>query len=139
MLTLALGATPALAAGSSQSLLTPPSSTPLSPGLPAPQATTPATASTPAPVVVPTGTQATAGSSSFSGTDAILVVVGALVVLAGISFFIWRDARHRAPDKHRPATALAGDGRSKPGSKRQQKPRKLSAAERKRRKRGRAR
>jgi hypothetical protein len=62
-----------------------------------------------------------------------------VIVLSGISFFIWRDARRRAPVR-RAATAGAGiDGRSRTGSKARQKPRKLSQAERKRRKRGRAR
>jgi hypothetical protein len=56
------------------------------------------------------------------------------VVLAGISFFIWRDARRRAPQR-------GGEGYEirRSGSKPPPKPRKLSAAERKRRKRGRAR
>ena len=53
-----------------------------------------------------------------------------------LSFFIWRDARRRAPVR---ADALAtGEGRGKPGSKPPPKPRKLSQAERRRRKRGRA-
>jgi hypothetical protein len=56
------------------------------------------------------------------------------VVLGGIAFFIWRDARRRAP-------ARGGEGYEirRSGSKRPPKPRKLSPAERKRRKRGRAR
>ena len=63
-------------------------------------------------------------------------MIGAVVVLGGIAFFIWRDARRRAPA--RPAEALGGTGR-RAGSKPPPKPRKLSAAERKRRKRGKAR
>jgi hypothetical protein len=59
-------------------------------------------------------------------------------VLGGISFFIWRDARRRAPTRARPAGALAAEGRRQ-GSKQRAKPRKLSPAERRRRKRGRAR
>jgi hypothetical protein len=64
--------------------------------------------------------------------------VGAVVVLVGISLFIWRDARRRAPVK---ATGGGSeiDGRGAPGSKARTKPRKLSPAERRRRKRGRAR
>jgi hypothetical protein len=62
-------------------------------------------------------------------------VVGAIVVLGGIAFFIWRDARRRAPVK---AGAVGTDGRGRTGSKPPPKPRKLSPAERKRRKRGRA-
>ena len=106
---------------------------PFSPGLPSSPAPTP-TATTPttvAPVTTSTG------GGSLSGGSVVAIAIGALVLLAGISFFIWRDARRRAPVRHRMATATAGDGRQ-PGSKRT-KPRKLSPAERRRRKRGRAR
>jgi hypothetical protein len=60
-----------------------------------------------------------------------------VIVLGGIAFFIWRDARRRAPVR----TADAyGDGTGRrAGSKAPPKQRKLSAAERKRRKRGKAR
>jgi hypothetical protein len=84
---------------------------------------------------VTTSGTSTSGSG-LTGTDGILIGIGAMLVLGGISFFIWRDARKRAPVRHRPATATAGGS----GSARQrQKSRKLSSAERKRRKRGRAR
>jgi len=76
------------------------------------------------------------GSSALSSGSALIIVIGAIVVLGGIAFFIWRDARRRAPV--RPDAALAGEGR-RAGSKAPPKSRKLSAAERKRRKRGRAR
>ena len=76
------------------------------------------------------------GSSSVSGNTAIFVAIGALVLLGGISFYIWHDARHRAPVK---AGADIGFPEGKrAGSKSPQKSRKLSQAERKRRKRGRA-
>ena len=78
----------------------------------------------------------TTGDSGLNGTGAIAIAIGALVVLGGISFFIWRDARKRAPV--RATAAIAGDA-TRAGSKAKPKPRKLSAAERKRRKRGRAR
>jgi hypothetical protein len=84
--------------------------------------------------VVTNATQ-TAGGGSLSGDGALAIVIGAIVVLGGISFYIWRDARRRAPA--RTADALGGTGR-RAGSKPPSKPRKLSAAERKRRKRGRA-
>jgi hypothetical protein len=92
------------------------------------------TATTPAPVIT-NPTSQTAGSSTLSGASALVIVVGAVVVLGGIAFFIWRDARRRAPA--RTADALGGTGR-RAGSKAPPKPRKLSAAERKRRKRGKA-
>ena len=78
------------------------------------------------------------GSSGLSGDAAIGIAIGAIALLTGISFFIWRDARRRAPLKHHAAHADAGVG-ARSGSKAPPKPRKLSAAERKRRKRGRAR
>jgi hypothetical protein len=89
---------------------------------------------------VPTiSTTGTSGSSSLSGGAAIGIAAGAVLVLGGISFFIWRDARRRAPVR---ASADGVDGRGGPasrGSKAKPKPRKLSPAERKRRKRGKAR
>ncbi len=64
------------------------------------------------------------------------IALGAFVVLGGISYFIWRDARRRAP------VAARADGerdrQNRPGFQGPPKARKLSAAERKRRKRGRA-
>jgi hypothetical protein len=107
---------------------------PLSPGIPANAPTT--TAST--PTVITSSSSST--SSGLSGNDAILIAIAAVVVLSGISFFIWRDARRRAPIRHHGPAETSGrsDGRELPGSKRT-KPRKLSAAERRRRKRGRAR
>lgn len=108
-------------------------SNPFSPGLPSAPVQTP-TATT--PTVVPTTTSTSAGGS-LGGGSIVAIAIGALVLLGGISFFIWRDARKRAPVRHR-ATATAGEG-GRPGSKSRAKPRKLSAAERRRRKRGRAR
>jgi hypothetical protein len=87
-------------------------------------------------VITSTQTQ-TSGSSTLSGTNAVVIAIGALVLIAAISFFIWYDARRRAPVRHKAAAATAGGG-GRPGSKAKAKPRKLSAAERKRRKRGRA-
>jgi hypothetical protein len=105
---------------------------PFTPGLPV-SPTTISTAST--PTIVPTTTSTGAGAG-LGGGSVVAIAVGALVLLGGISFFIWRDARRRAPVRHRVA-ATAGEGR--PGSKARGKPRKLSPAERRRRKRGRAR
>jgi hypothetical protein len=116
-------AAPALAAGTN----------PLSPGFPQQSVPVPTT-TTAAPTIT---TTATAGSGSgFSGTSAIFIAVGAIVVLGGISFYIWRDARRRAPVRAHAATIDEG---RRSGSKQRAKPRKLSPAERKRRKRGRAR
>ena len=106
---------------------------PLSGGV-APVSPTPTPTAAPTVPVATNATQ-TSGSSSLSSGSALAIVIGAIVVLGGISFFIWRDARRRAPA--RAADALGGTGRHA-GSKPPPKPRKLSPAERKRRKRGRA-
>jgi hypothetical protein len=106
-------------------------SNPLAPGLPASPITTPTATPT---IANPT---TTSGSSGLSGGAAIAIAIGAITLLVGISFFIWRDARRRAPVKHHAAHADAGVG-VRSGSKRPPKPRKLSPAERRRRKRGRA-
>jgi len=121
---------PAVAAAQS------PTSNPLSPGFPQPSVSIPTTSSTAAPTVSATPT---AGSgSAFSGGSAIFIAIGAIVVLGGIGFFIWRDARKHAPKGHRFTAPIDAEGR-RAGSKPRAKPRKLSPAEKRRRKRGRAR
>jgi hypothetical protein len=85
---------------------------------------------------VPSTSPNGSSGAGLSGTDAILIAGGVVIVLSGISFYIWRDARRRAPA--RAAAVTAGVG-SRGGSKPRSKPRKLSPAERRRRKRGRAR
>jgi hypothetical protein len=107
---------------------------PFSQGLPQPTVSTTTTA---APTV---STSATAGGgSAFSGNSAIVIAIGALIVLGGISIYIWQDARKRAPVRQRGGATPDGMGGARPGSKQRTKPRKLSPAERRRRKRGRAR
>lgn len=112
---------------------------PLTPGQGPGNPLTPFTPS-PATPTVTTGapvTTTSTGSGSLSGTDAVVIGIGAVLILGGISFYIWRDARRRAPVRQRAATAAAGGD---PGARqRPQKARKLSPAERRRRKRGRAR
>lgn len=110
-------------------------SNPLTPGFPQPSVSTPTT--TTAPPTIQTTTTAGSGSG-FSGSSAILIAIGAIVVLGGISYFIWRDARRRAPKGHRTLAPIDVEGR-RAGSKARPKPRKLSPAEKRRRKRGRAR
>jgi hypothetical protein len=112
--------------------------TPLTPGLPQNPASSPTTAPAPAAPVVTGTNSGTAGGSTLSGGSATGIAIGALVVLAGISLFIWRDARKRAPVRSR-AAVEGPDGRPRTGSKPKTKPRKLSPAERRRRKRGKAR
>jgi hypothetical protein len=108
-------------------------SNPLSPGFPQPSVSIPTT-TTAVPTV--SGTTSAGSGSGLTGNSAIIIAIGAVIVLGGISLYIWRDARRRAP-----ARAHAGpiDEGRRAGSKQRPKPRKLSPAERKRRKRGRAR
>ncbi len=80
------------------------------------------------------GTSTSSSGSGLSGGTAIAIGLGAIVLILGISFYIWYDARRRAPTR---AHAAAAPRQNVPGSKRT-KPRKLSAAEKRRRKRGRA-
>lgn len=101
-----------------------------------PLAPTP-TPTTTTPTVAAQTTTAGPGSNSLSTASALAIAIGAMVLIGGISFFIWRDARRRAPVRAGDPLA-AGEGR-RSGSKPPPKPRKLSPAERKRRKRGRAR
>jgi beta-lactamase regulating signal transducer with metallopeptidase domain len=109
---------------------------PFSPGVPVAPATTPSTTT---PTTALTATNSTTGGGGLSSTDALVIVIGAAVVLIAIAFFIWRDARRRAPVRHRRPEATSGDGRARSGAgPRTTKPRKLSPAERRRRKRGRA-
>ena len=125
------------------------STVPLSSGSPGgqPNPLTPLTPSTPAAqtqtvtptVAAPTTQTPTSGSSTLSGTNAIAIAIGALVLIAAIGGFIWYDARRRAPVRHRAAAATAGGAGGRPGSKPKARGRKLSPAERRRRKRGRAR
>ena len=110
-------------------------SSPLSPGFPQQSVSVP-TSTTATPTIQTTATAG--GSSGLSGSSAVFIAIGALVVLGGISLYIWRDARRRAPKGHRLTAPIDAEGR-RAGSKPRPKPRKLSAAEKRRRKRGRAR
>lgn len=130
-----LAGAPAVAQAGSGTAI-PDTTSPFSPGVPiSPQPTT--TAAT-----TPTVSQTTTSTSSsgLSSTGAIEVAVVAALVLGGIAIFIWRDARRRAPLRRTAAGDLAGmPGSSPRATKAPPKPRKLSPAERRRRKRGRAR
>lgn len=104
-------------------------------GLPQSSAQTPTQTLTTAPVVT---TSSAAGS--FSGTDALFVALGAAAILGGIAYFIWNDSRRHVRLLRRDGATAAGTptGASR-GSKAPTKSRKLKPAERRRRKRGRAR
>jgi hypothetical protein len=132
LLALAAPAGALAQSGAGSPINIPGSTSPFSPGLPQ---STPSI--TPTSTATPTSTS-TSTNSGLSGTGIAAIAIGALLVLGGISFFIWYDARRKAPVR-RAAAAYGGvDGRARTGSKAKPKPRKLSPAERRRRKRGRA-
>ncbi|MBO0768356.1 MAG: hypothetical protein J2O48_06695 [Solirubrobacterales bacterium] len=82
-----------------------------------------------------------AGSSSggFGGSDWLWLALAAVIVLAAIALFVWYDARRTAGKLKAGGAGTRGPGEgAHSGSKAPQKPRKLSAQEKKRRKRGRA-
>ncbi len=82
----------------------------------------------------------TSGSGGLSGADAFIIGIVGVAVLFGIAFFVWRDARsHAARVGHGADSDSMFGKRAHAGSKAPPKARKLTAAERKRRKRGRAR
>ena len=83
------------------------------------------------PQIVAT-TSSTGSGSGVSGGEAIAIAAIAVLLIAGIGYAILRDARKRTP-KGKVSTSIDRT----PGSQRPPKARKLSAAERKRRKRGR--
>ena len=128
-LALGLSATPALGAGTTPS--------PFTPGLPQSQATVPAQTT---PTIQTLSTTSTSTDTGLSGGGIAVIAIGALVILGGIAFYIWYDSRRRAPVRHRAVADGAGlPGSGKTASKQRAKPRKLSKAEQRRRKRGRAR
>lgn len=92
---------------------------------------------------VQTATPVTSTSSSSGGLsslDGVIIAVVAFVLLGGIAFWIWYDSRsHAARAAHAGREEALFGQRAHPGSKAPRKQRKLTAAERKRRKRGRAR
>lgn len=94
--------------------------------------TTPATSTTPAPV-----TTTASSSGGLSSLDAVLIAIIAAALLGGVCFWIWYDARGHASRIGR-EDPLFGQ-RAHAGSKAPHKQRKLTPAERKRRRRGRAR
>jgi hypothetical protein len=81
----------------------------------------------------------TSSSGGLSGLDGVIIAIIAALILGGIALYIWRDARgHAARVGHGQDEGLFGQ-RAHAGSKPPRKQRKLTPAERKRRKRGRAR
>ena len=132
-----LAAPAALAAGSqgTTSLTSPTSSTQPSFGLSSGGAATTPQVQTVTPV-----TSTSSSSGGLSGLDGVIIAVVAFFLLGGIAFWIWYDSRsHAARAAHAGREESMFGQRAHAGSKAPRKQRKLTAAERKRRKRGRAR
>ncbi len=83
------------------------------------------------------GTSTSAGGSGFSGTEAFVIIALVVIVGGSICAYILYDARRHAPKRTHEST-WDPDGGVHAGSKAPRKSRKLSAAEKKRRKQGRA-
>jgi glucose/arabinose dehydrogenase len=92
------------------------------------------TAPTPAPT-----TQTEADSGSLGVRDGLLVAVGIAALIGGIWFVIARDAKRATAGHVRTADSAVGEGRGGSATRSARRNRRLSADERKRRKRGRAR
>ena len=103
---------------------------PIGSGLPASPGNAVTTATATSPQIVAT-TTASSGAG-VAGGEAIAIAAAALIIIVGIGYAILRDARRRT--KRGPVKDTLD---RTPGSQRPPKGRKLSSAERKRRKRGR--
>jgi hypothetical protein len=134
LLVLALAAMPAgaLAAAPAQQ------QSPLQQQVPAPSQNQAGAQTTPAPVPAPT-TQTQADTSSFGARDALLVAAGIVALIGGIWFVIARDAKRATAGHVRTSDSALGEGRGGSPTRSARRSRRLSADERKRRKRGRAR
>jgi hypothetical protein len=96
-------------------------------------------ATTPAVTTATPVTTTASSSGGLSSLDGVIIGVVVALLLGGVAFWIWYDARgHVARVGHGGDDALFGQ-RAHAGSKTPRKARKLKPAERKRRKRGRAR
>ncbi|HEV7774722.1 MAG TPA: hypothetical protein VGO48_15685 [Conexibacter sp.] len=92
------------------------------------------TTPTPAPV-----TQTQADNGSLSTRDGLLIAVGIAALIGGIWFVIARDAKRATAGHVRTADSALGEGRGGSATRSSRRSRRLSADERRRRKRGRAR
>jgi hypothetical protein len=132
---LLIGTSVAVAAGSGSGSGSALGGGPLSPGVPNSGTPTPTTATQTA--TSPTTTTSAGGGGSIGKTSIYGIVIGSVIVIGGVCFYIFRDAARRAPSRVRRTATGPSKERKLPGSQRV-KPRKLSSQERRRRKRGRA-
>jgi heme A synthase len=94
------------------------------------------TTTAPAPVQT---SQTEADGGSFGARDALLVALGIAALIGGIWFVIARDAKRVTAGHMRTSDSALGEGRGGSATRASRRSRRLSADERKRRKRGRAR
>jgi len=134
MVVAALAATPAAALAASTSAPSPAQSL-----LGTPPATTP-TQEQPVQQQAPAQqTQTTVDSGSISGPQVILIALAVVALIGGIWVAISRDARRATAGRVRSADPELLGGRGGSATRAARRSRKLSAAEKQRRKRGRAR
>jgi hypothetical protein len=94
---------------------------------------------TPAVTTATPVTTTASSSGSLSTLDGVVIGVAVALLLGGVAFWIWYDARGTASRVGRGGDDALFGQRAHAGSKAPRKPRKPKPAERKRRKRGRAR
>ena len=98
-----------------------------------------ATQPAPAPVQQAPTTQTTVDDGSIGAGELLLIGLGIAVLFGGIWFVISRDARRATAGRIRTVDGGLGEGRGGSATRSGHRTRRLSTAERKRRKRGRAR
>jgi hypothetical protein len=98
-----------------------------------------ATQQAPVPVQQTPTTQTTVDDGSIGTGELLLIGLGIAVLFGGIWFVISRDARRATAGRIRTVDGGMGEGRGGNATRAGHRTRRLSAAERKRRKRGRAR
>lgn len=90
------------------------------------------------PQQAPATTTTTTESGSLSGVQVLLIAVAVVALIGGIWIVIARDAKRATAGRTRPVDAELLGGRGGSATRAARRSRKLSAAEKQRRKRGRA-
>ncbi len=129
---------PGVTVGSTALTATTPLSGASSPGQPSFGVTSGGAATTPQIQTIVPSTTTSSTTGGLSTLDAVVIAIVAVLLLGGIAFWIWYDARHAARSAGQGGDPLFGQ-RAHAGSKAPRRPRKHKPAERRRRKRGRAR
>jgi len=88
------------------------------------------------PATTPASASSSSSSGGFSSADALIIAFVAVLLIVGVGLYVRYDARQHVPSGSSDRDYFEN---ARKGSKAPSKSRKLSAAERKRRKRGRAR